>query len=79
LKVYLSEAISHHHAESRKMINTSIINKIFKLSFANGGLGVMAGNVVELDTVIVEVVENSQAKLITFTVIGLGNATSVLQ
>jgi len=36
----------------------------------------MARNIVELYTIIVEIVEDSQAKFITFSVVWLGNTTS---
>ena len=49
------------------------------LSFAKDWLGVVAADVVKLDTVVVEVVEDTQAELITLTVIGLGSSTAAKQ
>jgi len=46
------------------------------LSFTNGWFCVMAGDIVELDAIIVEIVEDSQAEFITLAVIWLGNSTS---
>jgi len=43
-------------------------------SFTDGWLGVVAGDVVEPDTVVVEVVEDGQAELITLAVVRLGTA-----
>jgi len=45
-------------------------------ALADDGLGVVAGDIVELDSVIVEVVEDSQARLITFSVVRLSSASS---
>ena len=36
----------------------------------------VAGNVVELDAILVEVVEDSNAELITLTVVRLGSSTT---
>ena len=43
-------------------------------ALADGGLGVVAGYVVELDAVVVEVVEDGQAELVALAVVGLGAA-----
>ena len=45
-------------------------------ALADDGLGVVAGDIVELDSVIVEVVEDSEAGLITFSVVRLSSASS---
>ena len=37
---------------------------------------VVAADVVELDTIVVEVVEDTQAELVTLSVVGLGNSTA---
>ena len=42
------------------------------LGLTDDGLGVVAGNVVELDAVAVEVVEDGKAELVALTVVGLG-------
>ncbi len=43
-------------------------------SFTDGWLGMVAGNVVEPDAVVVEVVEDGQAELVTLAVVRLGTA-----
>ena len=42
------------------------------LGLADDGLGVVAGDVMELDPVAVEVVEDGQAELVALAVVGLG-------
>lgn len=42
------------------------------LSLANGWLTVVAGDIMEDNAIIVEIVENTQADLITFPVVRLG-------
>jgi len=46
------------------------------LRLADDGLAVVAGHVVELDPVVVEVVEDGEAVLVTITVVGLGTSCS---
>jgi len=53
-----------------------LINNKSKLSFANCWFGVVTGYIMELDTIVVEIIENSQAEFITFTVIRLRNTTA---
>jgi hypothetical protein len=43
------------------------------LLLANGWLCVVAGNVVEYDAVVVEVVEHGHAELVPFAVVGLSS------
>ena len=50
---------------------------ISSLGLTNGRLGVVTADIVELDSVIVEVVEDGQAELISLTVVGLGNTTTM--
>ncbi len=45
-------------------------------SFTDGWLGVVAGNVMEPDAVVVEVVEDGQAELIALAVVRLWNSTT---
>ncbi len=46
------------------------------LCLADGGLEMVAADVVELDAVVVEVVEDGQAELIALTVVRLWNSTT---
>ena len=46
------------------------------LRLTDDGLAVVAGHVVELDPVVVEVVEDGEAVLVTITVVGLGTSCS---
>jgi len=46
------------------------------LCLADGGLEVVAADVVELDAVVVEVVEDGQAELIALAVVRLWNSTT---
>ena len=47
-----------------------------QLCLADGRLGVVAADVVELDPVVVEVVEDGQAEFVSFAIVRLRNATS---
>ena len=49
-----------------------------QLCLADGRLGVVAADVVELDPIVVEVVEDGQAELVAFTIVRLRNATSAM-
>ena len=49
---------------------------VFSLSPANDWLSVVATDVVELDAVVVDSVQNSQAGLTALTVVGLGAAVA---
>ena len=42
------------------------------LGFTDNGLGVVARDIVEHDSVIVEIVEDSNAELVSLSVVGLG-------
>jgi hypothetical protein len=46
------------------------------LGFTDGGLEMVATDVVELDAVVVEVVEDGQAELVTLAVIRLRNSAT---
>ena len=46
------------------------------LSLANGWLDVVAADVVELDSVVVEVVEDGQAEFVALAVVGLRNTAA---
>jgi len=45
---------------------------IVELTLADDRLSVVAGHVVELDTIVVEVVEDGEAVLVALSVVGLG-------
>ena len=47
-----------------------------RLGFTDGWLGVMTADIMELDSVIVEVVQDSQTEFIALTVVRLGNTTT---
>ena len=49
-----------------------------QLCLADGRLGVVAADVVELDPIVVEVVEDGQAEFVAFTIVRLRNATSAM-
>ena len=46
------------------------------LTLTNDGFSVMAGNVMESDTIIIEVVENSNTEFIAFSVVRLSSSSS---
>jgi len=48
-----------------------IFGEPFDLALADDRLSVVAGDVVELDTIVVEVVEDGKAVLVTLSVVGL--------
>ena len=52
--------------------------QVFLSSFANDRLEVVAGDVVELDAVVVEVVQHRQAELVALAVVWLGQAKPVI-
>ena len=47
-----------------------------QLGFTDSWFGMVATDIVELDSIIVEVVEDGQTELISLTVVGLGNTTT---
>ena len=51
-------------------------NKYPFLALTDNGLWVVTGDIMELDSIIVEVVENCQTALITLSVVRLGSAGS---
>jgi len=47
-----------------------------ELSLADDGFSVVAGDIVVLDTIVVEIVEDGQTELVAFSVVGLGSVGS---
>jgi hypothetical protein len=48
----------------------------YNLCLADGWLEMVTADIVELDSVVVEVVEDGQAELVALTIVGLWNSTT---
>jgi len=63
----------NHHRPSQMTVIVDV------LGLADDGLPMMAGDVVELDAVLVEVVEDAQAPLVSLPVVRLGTSRSEIK